>query len=161
MFVNKGAAYALKVMISMTKKLKKYKGKEKLHFFSHELAKECNIPHNYLSKVLRQLVRTGILYAATGQKGGYVFIKKPSNILLYKIVQPFIDINIFQKCFFGIPFCGAFSYIRGDNGKCPLYTILKKTTLSEMVDKYFSNGPICEIIFRKSQYGQTSRKYVG
>lgn len=160
MFVNKAAAYALKAMVSMTKKLKKYKGKEKFHFFSHELAKECNIPHNYLSKVLRQLVRTGILYAATGQKGGYGFRKKPSNILLYKIIQPFIDIDIFQKCFFGIPFCGAFSY-KSDNWECPLYTILKKTTLSEIVEKYFSNGKICEIIFGKSLYRQTSRKYAG
>lgn len=162
MFLNKASAYALKVMICMTKRLKNSIGKDKteLHFFSHELAKECGIPHNYLSKVLRQLVRTGILYAATGQKGGYGFKKKSFNIPLYKVIEPFIDITGLKKCFFGIPFCSAFGY-KSDNYECPMYKILKETTLSDLVDKYFSNGKICEVVFKKAKCGYISEKNVG
>lgn len=150
MFINRAAAYALKVMICMAKKASKYKDKGKQQFFSQELAKECNIPHHYLSKVLRQLVRTNILYAAPGQKGGYRFKKKPSSIFLYKIIEPFIDVGIFNKCFFGMPFCGTFGSVSSVT-ECPLYSILRKTTLSQFVEKYFGDGKICQAIFKKTK----------
>lgn len=54
-----------------------------------ELAKEIDVPAQYLSKVLATLARGGVLTASRGVKGGYRLARKASRIKLVDVVLPF------------------------------------------------------------------------
>lgn len=54
-----------------------------------ELARRMRVPADYLSKVLAQLARAGVLTAARGAKGGYRLARPSGRIRLVEVVLPF------------------------------------------------------------------------
>jgi Rrf2 family protein len=54
-----------------------------------DLAREVNVPPDYLAKVLAQLARAGVLSASRGAKGGYRLARPPHRIRLIDVVLPF------------------------------------------------------------------------
>lgn len=51
------------------------------------LANHMNISHTYLSKILTQLVKAGIIQSTAGVNGGYSLRKPKSEISFYDIIQ--------------------------------------------------------------------------
>jgi Rrf2 family transcriptional regulator, nitric oxide-sensitive transcriptional repressor len=148
MFLSRASSYALKTMIYIACKTAHQQDQpSKQSFFAHQLAKDCKMPQNYLSKVLRQLVRIGILSAEPGQTGGYRLNKKLEDIHLFEIIEPFEDIKNLKYCFFKIPFCSLLEIIgKSQMEECPLYAILKNVTLQDIVNKTLQNMKVCDII---------------
>lgn len=68
---------------------------------ARDLAHEAEVPSNYLSKVLAQLVRAGVVRAARGTGGGYQLARSPSEIRLVEIVAPFEGVRATSECIFG------------------------------------------------------------
>jgi Rrf2 family protein len=54
-----------------------------------DLAREVDVPPDYLAKVLAQLARAGVLSASRGAKGGYRLARPPHRIRLIDVVLPF------------------------------------------------------------------------
>lgn len=54
-----------------------------------EIADHTEIPYKYLTRILADLVRAGVLDASRGKKGGFKLTRKPQSILLYEILSPF------------------------------------------------------------------------
>jgi len=54
---------------------------------SQHIAKEYNIPLEYLLKILQQLVRANILHSKRGPRGGFSLAKPPKKITILEIVE--------------------------------------------------------------------------
>lgn len=55
----------------------------------HRIAAELDIPRKYLSTILGDLVRTGVLQASPGRTGGFRFARNPASVRLADVVGPF------------------------------------------------------------------------
>ncbi len=63
-----------------------------------ELAEETDVPAHYLAKILATLTRAGILAASRGARGGYRLARKPGDIPLIEIVEPFEGSRVRPGC---------------------------------------------------------------
>jgi Rrf2 family protein len=56
-------------------------------FTARELAKIYDVPYELLAKVLQKLARTGTISSIQGVRGGYMLIKKPSELPISRIIR--------------------------------------------------------------------------
>ncbi len=63
-----------------------------------DLAGEVGVPAHYLAKVLATLARAGILTASRGVRGGYRLARRPDEITLIEIVEPFEGKRVRPGC---------------------------------------------------------------
>lgn len=83
-----------------------------------ELAASLAIPQHYLSKILQQLVRAGVLESTRGRRGGFVLSRPADQIKLREVVAPFEDLRRCEECILGQPVCSS-------AGACPLHDFWK------------------------------------
>lgn len=83
-------------------------------FSSAEIAKERQLSHAIVAKVLTVLSQAGVVTGAPGPRGGYSLARAPSEIMLVEIVGPFERLEPALVCPYGTGWCG--------NGpQCPLH----------------------------------------
>ena len=78
---------------------------DELPLTAKQLSKSGDIPMNYLSKILRVLVRADILSANRGIGGGFWFARSPAYITILDIVELFEDVDRQPICPFGQAVC--------------------------------------------------------
>ena len=94
------------------------------------------MPRPFTSKILRDLVRAGLLTSARGPGGGYALARDPVDVSLLEIQQIIDGVGNLDRCAVGLSLCNDFS-------PCPLHdefkhlrsairTYLEETTLAEM-----------------------------
>lgn len=77
---------------------------------AREIAEEMRIPRNFLSLILSDLVRAGVLRATAGPAGGYELVVPPSEVSLLEIVELAEGPIELTRCVLrGAP-CGAAGY---------------------------------------------------
>ncbi len=54
-----------------------------------KIAEQTGIPSKYLSKVLTELVRAGVLQSSRGIGGGFRMVRCPKDIRLAEVLKPF------------------------------------------------------------------------
>lgn len=69
------------------------------------LAETLGIPRNYLSKVLHQLARNGVLDSTRGKLGGFTLARPASRIPLLDVVGSVDDVTGNRTCLLGRPVC--------------------------------------------------------
>jgi len=67
-----------------------------------DLAEQCDIPANYLSKILLALRNAGILDAVRGSGGGYSPHRDPRQVRLIDIIELFEGSRARPECLLGI-----------------------------------------------------------
>ncbi|MEE8416237.1 MAG: Rrf2 family transcriptional regulator [Desulfobacterales bacterium] len=72
---------------------------------SHTIAKEMQIPVNFLSKILNRLVQAGLIRSIRGRNGGFVMAEPPSDIFIRDIVDLFMKLDSYKSCFLGLKKC--------------------------------------------------------
>jgi Rrf2 family iron-sulfur cluster assembly transcriptional regulator len=103
-----------------------------------EIAEARNIPPNYLSKILRELVRAGLLDSARGVGGGFRIARQLGEIRVADIVGPFDDVSRQTQCPLGQTDCDG-------QDRCPIdanwrpvaeafHNFVQKTTLQDFVN---------------------------
>ena len=102
---------------------------------SARIAKEMNIPHNFLSKILNRLSQTGLIHAIRGRGGGVQLSRPASDILLFDVVNLFMKIDDFKKCLLGKHTC---------DGTCGLH--LRWKIVSEQFEKMLNDTTIDKIL---------------
>lgn len=70
------------------------------------IASETGISRKYLSKILADLVRAGVLEASPGKGGGFRLSRSPKQIHLYEVFAPFEPVLSNRRpCPFGNEVC--------------------------------------------------------
>lgn len=67
----------------------------------HDLARDSDIPANYLSKLMWQLRNAGLVSATRGTKGGYKLERPADRIRLIDVVAVFDPVRIRPACLLG------------------------------------------------------------
>ncbi len=66
-----------------------------------ELARTTGIPRNYLSKILHQMARQGLVDSERGRRGGVALSRDPASVMLEEIISPFAPANEPKRCVLG------------------------------------------------------------
>ena len=101
-----------------------------------DIAESEDMPRAFTSKILRDLVRAGMLTSARGPGGGYALARDPVDIRLIDIKRIIDGSDHLDRCAVGLEMCS-------DYAPCPLHDefkalrdsirrYLEKTTLAEM-----------------------------
>lgn len=101
-----------------------------------ELATEAEVPMKYLSKILNDLKRAGILDATRGMGGGYRLHKRADEIRLIEVVEVFEGKQARLGCLLGKEKCS-------DDAACPAHdywkhvkqmylNFMEKTTIADI-----------------------------
>ena len=78
--------------------------REKITFVS-EIAKDQLIPVNFLFKILRKLVRKGMVKSYRGPHGGYALAKEPSEITFLEVIEAIDGPLVLNRCLGSVPNC--------------------------------------------------------
>lgn len=72
---------------------------------AQDIAESTDIPANYLSKILHQLGRHGIVDSERGRYGGFRLSRKPGEIRLADVIEPFESVAARGRCLLGRSEC--------------------------------------------------------
>jgi Rrf2 family iron-sulfur cluster assembly transcriptional regulator len=103
---------------------------------SQDLAQAVDVPHNYLGKILHQLVRGGILKSHRGKRGGFQLAVPPERLRLLDIALLFDRVEL-PRCLLGREECS-------EADPCPLHdrwraasqemeNLLREATLADLL----------------------------
>jgi Rrf2 family protein len=103
---------------------------------AQELGRDLGMPPLYLSKVMQQLARAGLLLAKRGRQGGYRLAREPQKIRLYEILAAVEPVARYESCILGHRECC-------ETTACPVHeawvsarsrvlSLLQKTPLSDL-----------------------------
>lgn len=101
-----------------------------------ELARELDLPRNYLSKILHSLARAGIVASVRGPGGGYRLVKPPSATTLLSVVETFDDLSPRRKCILGREVCS-------DAAACPVHR--RWRTAAEEIAGFFRHTTLADV----------------
>lgn len=127
--LNQTSIYALRAMGFLAQH------KEHHPVLSSTIAKEMDIPRNFLSKILSRLVQDGLVQAVRGRNGGVRLARPADQIKLYDVVNLFMMINSFKKCFLGMKTC---------DGSCGLH--IRWKIISEQFEKILNETTVDQIL---------------
>lgn len=99
-----------------------------------EISNSQNIPLHFLSKILQQLVRKGILKSTKGPNGGFSLKISPGKLRLIKVVEIIDGLSMFDNCGIGLKKCS-------DKTPCPIhfeYKIVKEKIKNLLSEKSLS-----------------------
>jgi Rrf2 family protein len=102
-----------------------------------ELAKQTSIPRNYLSKILHQMAREGLIDSERGRTGGVRLARSPDRITLDEIITPFRPATEPRRCVLGRPECS-------DEYPCGAHDRWKN--IAGRVDEFFQTTTIADVM---------------
>lgn len=70
-----------------------------------DMAGATGIPRNYLSKILHQLARSGVVVSERGRAGGFRLAQDPAEVTLAAVLRPFEPQVERTRCLLGRPEC--------------------------------------------------------
>jgi len=123
--LNQTSIYALRAMGFLAKQ------KDTSPVLSSLIADEMKIPKNFLSKILNRLVQDGLVQAVRGRNGGVSLARPATQIKLYDIVNLFMKIEDFKRCFLGLKKC---------DGSCGLH--IRWQIIAEQYEKMMNETTI-------------------
>jgi len=74
---------------------------------ARDLSTATNIPADYVSKVLRRMVREGLLHSQKGHGGGFRLARPPAEITFADILAAMDETLDPERCAFGLGKCGT------------------------------------------------------
>ncbi len=100
--------YALRAMVYLTTHTEDWPIPGK------RIAEGAGIPRKYLSAILGDLVRAGILASSPGPRGGFRVVRSPKDIRLFEVLAPFEPIlGNRRACPFGKEECSNYDPCAG------------------------------------------------
>ena len=102
-----------------------------------ELAKSSGIPRNYLSKILHQMVRQGLVASERGRQGGVALSRDPENVMLGEIISPFAPATEPKRCVLGRPECS-------DEFPCGAHESWK--VIKQQTEAFFGTTSIADVM---------------
>jgi Rrf2 family protein len=111
---------------------------------AREISQEMGLPYQFLTKILQDLRKKGLLNSAKGRGGGFQLAKPPSKITLYDVKEAIDGVKDLEECAVGIRPCD-------DHSPCPIHhtfspirtsirKYLKKVTVAQMASALKENS---------------------
>jgi Rrf2 family protein len=104
------------------------------------LASHMNISHTYLSKVLTQLVKAGLIQSTPGMNGGYCLWKKKEDISFWDVTQAIEGSASLFTCEMGEEKCRLQQVMR--EAESCMESYLKDKKLYDVVREFPSQGTL-------------------
>lgn len=109
--LSRTSEYALRAMVCLARHVDDWPVPGK------RIADEAGIPPKYLSNILSNLVRAGVLSSSPGIGGGFAMARSPKDVPLDDILKPFESILAPSRpCPFGNEVCSDESPCAGHEG---------------------------------------------
>ncbi|MFQ6044957.1 MAG: RrF2 family transcriptional regulator [Gemmatimonadales bacterium] len=102
-----------------------------------EVARALGIPQNYLSKIMHELAREGVLASMRGKHGGFRLAVPAGQLSLLSVVGRFDAIAEGRSCLLGRPECS-------DRGACAVHWRWK--AVSEQLAAFFSETTVGDLL---------------
>lgn len=125
MKINLTTDYATRIIL--------YLGQKKGIANSDEISKANGITKQYVLKIMKTMVKSGIVGHKFGVKGGFYFAKKPEEVTLYDIVTLMQGDLLLNQCIADSGSCSA-----GKSGNCAVrdfYSRLQDDITEKMKSK--------------------------
>ena len=78
------------------------------------ISADLDMSAHFLTKILQQLTKAGIMKSFKGPKGGVALARPAAGIRLMELVEAIDGPQLFQECMLGLPGCG-------ERRPCPLH----------------------------------------
>ena len=101
------------------------------------LARELDLPHNYLSKTLYRLVQHGVLAATRGRGGGYLLTGPAAELTLGRIVEAIDPDGAERRCLLGRPQCSEVN-------PCAMHG--RWCEVREAIDRFFAETTVGDLL---------------
>jgi Rrf2 family protein len=129
--LSRTAEYALQAMIVLARNA------EEEPVSGPRIATAAGVPRKYLSAILADLVRAGLLDGTRGKSGGFQLTRPAKRIRLAQVVAPFEPLTPAKRtCPFGNAVCGdrnpCVAHDRWTEVNAGLSRFLKETTLEDV-----------------------------
>ncbi len=128
--LSQTAAYALRAVLYLARQ------PPRQFICASRLARSLDLPHNYLSKILHQLSRAGILSSTRGPRGGFRLAVPPAELSLLDVASCFDRITG-GGCLLRRPECDA-----GD--PCPVLDRWNAAT--ETLESLFGETTVADLV---------------
>ena len=102
-----------------------------------EIAAALRIPHNYLSKILHQLARHGVLASLRGKAGGFQLAVPPARLSISQVILPFDRVEERRRCLLGRPQCS-------DRTACTAHSRWKQ--VADTVAEFFRETTVADLL---------------
>ena len=133
--LSQTAEYALRAVLHLAQ----YGSERPVRVF--EMAAELRIPRNYLSKILHQLARSGVLLSLRGKAGGFQLAVGADRLALSTVILPFDRIDERRRCLLGRPQCS-------DRHACGAHTRWKE--VADRVAEFFRETTVADLLSREA-----------
>lgn len=132
--------YALQAMVFLAQR-----GDDRL-YSAALIADEAGIPQKYLSTILGELARAGLVEGTRGKGGGFRLSRPAERILLTEVVGPFEPANLGRsRCPFGNVTCSdadpCAAHDRWKSVKTALAQFFQESTLQDVAFKQTAARP--------------------
>lgn len=112
------------------------------------IAVATKVPKAYLSKVLQNLSRAGLVHSQRGIGGGMTLTKKPDELTILDVVNAVEPIVRIRECPLGLRSHGIHLcplHRRMDNALAMVEDAFRQTTLAEVLGQPNEPTPLCDI----------------
>ena len=116
---------------------------------SRRIARETRIPQKYLSKILADLVRAGLLEGSRGRGGGFRMVRPAHQIRLAEVVAPFEPISSRARCPLGHMACT-------DLDPCGAHDRWK--LVGEAYDRFLQETSVHDVVTRERELCTPARR---
>lgn len=130
MHFSKTAEYAIRVLAYL------HRHDETSHSVN-TLHKELNLPYKYLTKLMTELVKKGLVHSSRGRDGGLILARDAKEIYLCDILEAIGESLEHERCILGFDKCDALNpcalHDQWVQPKELIETMLTTTTLSSLI----------------------------
>lgn len=102
-----------------------------------QVAESLGVPRNYLSKILHQLAKRGVLVSSRGVQGGFRLAQPVDEVRLAEIIEQFDPIAPTRTCILGRKECS-------DSHPCPAHNRWKG--ISQEVRTFFHKTTVGDLL---------------
>lgn len=102
-----------------------------------QLAEAIAVPRNYLSKILLELVKAGVLKSTRGKRGGFQLAVDPTKLSLLRVVSLFDPVRGQRRCLLGRPECS-------DRHPCPVHHRWKRA--AQEIARFFDETTVADVL---------------
>ncbi len=113
---------------------------------SQQIAAVTLVPLHYMSKVLQELTRAGLIQSQRGLHGGFSLLRTPQDLTIYDIVQAVDPLHRIKTCPLGISSHGETLcplHRRLDDAMAQVERSFRESNLAEMLAEPSTSRPLC------------------
>jgi Rrf2 family protein len=111
-----------------------------------QIAETTKVPAAYLSKILQNLTRKGLIHSQRGLHGGFILAQDPRDLTIWDVVQAVEPIQRIRECPLGLAshrqrLCPL--HKRLDDALAMTERSFRETTLADVLNEPTTSKPLC------------------